>query len=123
MSAALAAVRRYAPPLLAHLLIGLPTAVFVLCARWYAAHGHCDLDDLDRRDLDGCTYDDIENSDLVLGVYVVSGVLVTLLLLIYDVLRPLATASAARRLLAPRLLTLPAVFLPYALLSFLAARA
>jgi hypothetical protein len=104
------ALRRYLPPLLVHLLIGLPTAVVVLCARWYLAHGHCDYADLGRRDLDNCTYDQIEDSGFVLTSLVVFAVFVGLLLVLFDGLRPLK----AGRSIGPRLLTLPAILLPYA---------
>ncbi|SES35188.1 hypothetical protein SAMN04487983_104458 [Streptomyces sp. yr375] len=104
MRLALSVLRSYLPPLLAHLLIGLPTAVVVGCARWYVAYGHCGSADLDRRDLDHCTYDQIESSAFVLVFLVVFAVLVALLLVLYDGLRPLR----------PRLLTLPAILLPYA---------
>jgi hypothetical protein len=109
--------RRYWAPLLVNLLIGIPMTVVVLCARWYAAHGHCDYDDLRLRDLDGCSYDQIENSPLVLGALVVTGLLVLLLMLIADVLLP----RSRRRPLTPGLVTLPAVLLPYALLAVAAA--
>ena len=109
--------RRYWTPLLVNLLIGVPMIAVVLCARWYAAHGHCDLDDLRRPDLDGCTYDQIENSGLVLCALVVTGLFVVLLVLIADVFLP----RSRRRPLRPWLLTLPAVLLPYALLSAAAA--
>lgn len=109
--------RRYWAPLLVNVLIGIPMTVVVLCARWYAAHGHCDHDDLELRDLDGCSYDQIENSPLVLGALAVTGLLVLLLILIADVLRP----RSRRRPLKPGLVTLPAVLLPYALLAGAAA--
>jgi hypothetical protein len=110
---ALSALRRYLAPLLVNLLIGIPTIVLILCARWYAAHGHCDLVD-DRRltDLDGCTYDQIDNSDFVFIGLIATGLLVLVLLLNFNVRSPLSTG----RPLTPRLLTLPAVLLPYALL-------
>lgn len=110
MRTALPTLRGYLPPLLVHLLIGVPTALAVLCARWYIAYGHCEYDDLGRRDLDGCTYDQIENSSFVLIALILMGALVLLLLLLFDVLRPLH----AGRPLKPRLLTLPAVLIPYA---------
>ncbi|WP_327316571.1 hypothetical protein [Streptomyces sp. NBC_01235] len=103
-------LRSYLPPLLVHVLIGLPTAVVVLCARWYIAHGHCDYGDLGRRDLDNCTYDQIEDSGFVLIVFVLFAVFVGLLLVLFDGLRPLRTGRSLR----PRLLTLPAILLPYA---------
>ncbi|MFF4276927.1 hypothetical protein [Streptomyces sp. NPDC001536] len=103
------ALRGYLPPLLVHLLIGVPAALAILCMRWYIAYGHCDYDDLGRRDLDGCTYDQIENGSFVLIGLTLIGVLVVLLLLLFDVLRPLY----AGRPLKPRLLTLPAVLVPY----------
>jgi hypothetical protein len=110
MRTALHALRVYVPPLLVHLLIGVPAALAVLCARWYIAYGHCEYDDLGRRDLDGCTYDQIENNGFALIALILIGALVLLLLLLFDVLRPLH----ADRLLKPRLLTLPAVLIPYA---------
>jgi hypothetical protein len=110
-------IRRYRAPLLVNLLIGIPMIAVMLCARWYTAHGHCDLDDLRRPDLDGCTYDQIENSDLVLCALVVTGLFVLLLVLLADVFLP----RSRRRPLTPWLLTLPAVLLPYALLSTAAA--
>ncbi|GCB47515.1 hypothetical protein [Streptomyces sp. NL15-2K] len=110
MRSALPALRGYVPPLLVHLLIGVPAALAVLCARWYIAYGHCEYDDLDRRDLDGCTYDQIENNGFALIALIWIGALVLLLLLLFDVLRPLHTG----RPLKPRLLTLPAVLIPYA---------
>ncbi|MER6414512.1 hypothetical protein [Streptomyces humidus] len=110
MPTAFTALRRLLPPLAVHLLIGLPTAVVVLCARWYLAHGHCDYGDLHRRDLDLCTYDQIENSGLVLPALVVSSAFVALLLVLFDGLGPLRTGRPLR----PRLLTLPAILLPYA---------
>lgn len=106
-------IRRYWVPLLVNLLIGIPAIPVILCARWYAAHGHCEYDDLGRRDLDGCTYDQIENSGLVLFMLVLIGLFVLLLVLIADVLRPLIR----ERPLGPQLLTLPAVLLPYVLLD------
>jgi hypothetical protein len=106
-------IRRYWAPLLVNLLIGIPMTVVVLCARWYAAHGHCDYDDLKLRDLDGCSYDQIENSGWVLGALVVTGLLVLLLVLVADVFGP----RSRRRPLGPGLLTLPAVLLPYVLLT------
>ncbi|MFJ1808798.1 MULTISPECIES: hypothetical protein [unclassified Streptomyces] len=110
MRTALSALRGWLPPLLVHLLIGLPTAVVVLCARWYLAHGHCAYEDLGRRDLDNCTYDQIENSGMVLIVLVLFAAFVALLLVLFDGLRPLRTGRSLR----PRLLTLPAILLPYA---------
>ncbi|QIJ61018.1 hypothetical protein [Streptomyces sp. JB150] len=109
--------RRYWAPLLVNTLIGIPMTVVVLCARWYAAHGHCDYDDLRLRDLDGCSYDQIENSGWVLGALVVTGLLVLVLVLIADVILP----RGRRRPLTPGLVTLPAVLLPYALLTAAAA--
>ncbi|CAM5486889.1 hypothetical protein [Streptomyces aurantiogriseus] len=105
-------VRRYLAGLLVNLLIGIPMVVVVVCWRWYLDHGHCDLDDLQRSDLDGCTYDQIESSDFALFGLVMSAALVVLLILRFDVLKPLAR----ERSLKPRLLTLPAVLLPYVLL-------
>ncbi|PAZ13960.1 hypothetical protein CLM62_20980 [Streptomyces sp. SA15] len=110
MRTAVTALRGYLPPLLVHLLIGVPAALAVLCARWYIAYGHCEYDDLGRRDLDGCTYDQIENNGFALIALIWIGALVLLLLLLFDVLRPLY----AGRPLKPRLLTLPAVLVPYA---------
>ncbi|MER6783384.1 hypothetical protein ABT330_01760 [Streptomyces sp. NPDC000658] len=104
------ALRGFLPPLAVHLLIGLPTAVVVLCARWYLAHGHCDNGDLRRRDLDLCTYDQIESSGFVLFALVTSAAFVALLLVLFDGLGPLRTGRPIR----PRLLTLPAILLPYA---------
>ncbi|WP_329219348.1 hypothetical protein OG352_22755 [Streptomyces sp. NBC_01485] len=111
--AVLSALRSYLPPFLAHLLIGIPTAVVVACARWYIAYGHCGDDDLDRRDLDNCTYDQIESSVFVLIILVVFAVLVALMLVLYDWFRPVK----AGRSLRPRLLTLPAILLPYAMFA------
>ncbi|WP_369247961.1 hypothetical protein [Streptomyces sp. R41] len=108
-----AVIRRFWAPLLVNLLIGVPAIAVMLCARWYAAYGHCGLEDLDRTDLDGCTYDQIDHSGGVLGVLVVTGAFVLLLVLIFDVFRPLSRGHA----LKPRLLTLPAVLLPYVLLG------
>jgi len=102
---------KYAAHTLAHLLIGLPAALALLCARWYAAHGHCGTEDLRLAGLDNCTYDQIEDSGFVLFGLILFGVLSALLLLLYDYLRP----RLAERPLTPRLLTLPAVLLPYAL--------
>ncbi|WP_333740657.1 hypothetical protein [Streptomyces sp. IBSBF 2806] len=116
MRAALTALRGFLPPLAVHLLIGLPTAVVVLCARWYLAHGHCDYGDLRRRDLGLCTYDQIENSGFVLIALVASSAFVVLLLVLFDGLGPLRTGRPAR----PRLLTLPAILLPYAAYAALA---
>ncbi|MEV0116584.1 hypothetical protein AB0H77_25590 [Streptomyces sp. NPDC050844] len=110
MRTALPALRCYLPPLLVHLLIGVPAALAVFCTRWYIAYGHCGYDDLGRRDLDGCTYDQIENNGFALIALILIGSLVLLLLLLFDVLRPLH----AGRPLKPRLLTLPAVLIPYA---------
>ncbi|WP_434587226.1 hypothetical protein [Streptomyces sp. A5-4] len=97
-------------PLLVHLLIGVPTALAVLCTRWYIAHGHCEYADLSRRDLDGCTYDQIENNGFALVALILIDSLLLLLLLLFDVLRP----RHAGRPLKPRLLTLPAILIPYA---------
>ncbi len=110
MRTGLPVLRGYLPPLMIHLLIGVPTALAVLCTRWYLAYGHCQYDDLGRRDLDGCTYDQIENSGFALIALILICALVLLLLLLFDVLRPLH----ADRPLKPRLLTLPAVLIPYA---------
>ncbi|MFG2573423.1 hypothetical protein [Streptomyces sp. NPDC048481] len=74
------------------------------------AHGHCDLGDLHRRDLGLCTYDQIENSGFVLVALVVSAALAALPLVLSDGLGPLRSGRPA----APRLLTLPAILLPYA---------
>ncbi|GAB7103198.1 hypothetical protein JCM4814A_15120 [Streptomyces phaeofaciens JCM 4814] len=101
---------KYAVHTLAHLLIGLPAAVALLCARWYVAHGHCGTEDLRLPGLDNCTYDQIEDSGFVLIGLILFGVVSGLLLLLYDYLRP----RLAERPLMPRLLTLPAVLLPYA---------
>ncbi|MEU1275092.1 hypothetical protein [Streptomyces sp. NPDC005799] len=109
-------IRRYGGPLLVHLLIGLPTVVVVWCARWYAAYGHCGLDDLERPDLDGCTYDQIDHSGPVLGLLVITGLFVLALLVIAVVSVPLRR----ERPLRPWLLTLPAVLLPYLALQVLA---
>ncbi|MEU2288668.1 hypothetical protein ABZ614_43505 [Streptomyces sp. NPDC013178] len=106
-------LRRYLVPLLVNLLIGIPTIVLVACARWYAAHGHCQgIDDMERLELGGCTYDQIEDSSFVLIGLITTGLVVLPLLLLFNVLRPLAQD----RPLKPRLLTLPAVLLPYVLL-------
>ncbi|MDX2677355.1 hypothetical protein [Streptomyces soliscabiei] len=113
MRSALSALRSCLPPFLVHLLIGLPTAVVMLCARWYLAHGHCGYGDLGRRDLDNCTYDQIENSGFVLTVLIVLAAFVALLLVLFDGLRPLKTGRSLR----PRLLTLPAILLPYAVFA------
>lgn len=110
MRDALTALRGFLSPLAVHLLIGLPTAVVVLCARWYLAHGHCDTGDLRRRDLDLCTYDQIENSDFVLVALVMSAAFTALLLVLFHGLGP----RRAGRPVGPRLLTLPAILLPYA---------
>ena len=110
MRTALPALRRYLPPVLVHLLIGVPAALAAVCARWYIAYGHCEYDDLGLRDLDGCTYDQIENSGFALIALILFGSLVLLLLLLFDLLRPLQ----AGRPLKPRLMTLPAVLIPYA---------
>ncbi|WP_217249505.1 hypothetical protein [Streptomyces sp. AC602_WCS936] len=109
MRSVLPVLRGCLPPLLVHLLIGVPAFLTVLCARWYVAHGHCGDEDLRRRDLDGCTYDQIETSGFVLIALFLLGAFVLLLLFLYDV-RPLR----AGRSLRPRLLTLPAVLVPYA---------
>ncbi|MDQ0596527.1 hypothetical protein QF037_000872 [Streptomyces canus] len=109
MRTVLPALRGCVSPLLVHLLIGVPAALAILCARWYFAYGHCEYDDLDRRDLDGCTYDQIENGGFVLIAMILFGTLVLLLLLLFDVLRPLYRG----RPLTPRLLTLPALLIPY----------
>ncbi|MFC3573611.1 hypothetical protein ACFOZ0_10075 [Streptomyces yaanensis] len=106
-------IRRYGVPLLVNLLIGIPAIVVVLCARWYAAYGHCGLEDIERPDLDGCSYHDIDHSGPILVVLVVTGLFVLLLVLLADVLLPLSR----RRPLRPWLLTLPAVLLPYVLLN------
>ncbi|MEU8990377.1 hypothetical protein AB0C98_28740 [Streptomyces sp. NPDC048558] len=110
MRTALRALRCHLPPLLVHLLIGVPAALAFVCARWYIAYGHCEYADLGRRGLDGCTYDQIENSGFALIALTLIGSLVLLLLLLFDVLRPLR----AGRPLKPHLLTLPAVLIPYA---------
>jgi hypothetical protein len=117
MRSALSALRSCLSPFLVHLLIGLPTAVVVLCARWYLAHGHCGYGDLGRRDLDNCTYDQIENSGFVLTALIVLAAFVALLLVLFDGLRPLKTGRSLR----PRLLTLPAILLPYAAYALYAA--
>ncbi|MER5199344.1 hypothetical protein ACWD3J_40305 [Streptomyces sp. NPDC002755] len=117
MRTALAALRGCLPPLLVHLLIGLPTAVVVVCARWYLSYGHCTYEDLARPDLDHCTYDQIEGSGFALIVLVWFAVFVALLLVLFDVLRPLRTG----RSLGPRLLTLPTILLPYAVYATYAA--
>ncbi|MEU5889012.1 hypothetical protein ABZ835_19535 [Streptomyces sp. NPDC047461] len=109
MRTALSALRGCLAPLLVHLLIGVPAALAILCTRWYIAYGHCEYDDLDRRDLDGCTYDQIENGGFALIAMILFGTLVLLLLLLFDVLRPLYRG----RPLAPRLWTLPALLIPY----------
>lgn len=109
-------IRRYGGPLLVHLLIGIPTVVVVWCARWYAAYGHCGLDDLERSDLDGCTYDQIDHSGPILGLLVVTGLFVLSLLAIAAVIVPLRR----ERPLKPWLLTLPAVMLPWLVLHGLA---
>ncbi|KKD07708.1 hypothetical protein [Streptomyces sp. WM6386] len=110
MRTVLPALRGCLLPLLVHLLIGVPAALAILCTRWYIAYGHCQYDDLDRRGLDGCTYDQIENSGFALIAMILFGTLVLLLLLLFDLLRPLYSG----RPLAPRLLTLPALLIPYA---------
>ncbi|MFF3847222.1 hypothetical protein [Streptomyces sp. NPDC002328] len=108
------AVRRYAAGAWVNLLIGVPTAAAVACARWYAAHGHCGgVDDTAALELGGCTYDQIENSPFAVLGLVLSGGLAALLVLLFDVLGP----RSRRHSLAPRLLTLPVIFLPYALLT------
>lgn len=109
MRTVLPVLRGFLPPLAAHLLMGVPAFFALLCARWYMAHGHCDDEDLRRRDLDGCTYDQIESSGFVLIALLLSAALLFLLLLLYDVL-PLRSG----RRITPRLLTLPAVLVPYA---------
>ncbi|WCN05835.1 hypothetical protein [Streptomyces sp. M92] len=109
MRSVLPVLRGCLPPLVVHLLIGVPTFLTILCARWYAAHGHCGYEDLRRRDLDGCTYDQIEAGGFVLSALFLLGAFVLVLLLLYD-LRPLRTG----RPLGPRLLTSPAVLVPYA---------
>jgi hypothetical protein len=105
-------LRRYVGGLLVNLLIGIPTVAAVVCARWYAAHGHCSYGDLGQPDLDYCSYDQIESSGFVRFGLILFGALVLLLILVFDVLRPLSK----ERPLTPRLLTLPAVLVPYALL-------
>ncbi|MCX5328817.1 MULTISPECIES: hypothetical protein [unclassified Streptomyces] len=110
MRTVLPALRGCLPTLLVHLLIGVPAAVAILCTRWYIAYGHCEYADLGRGDLDGCTYDQIENGGFALIAMILFGVLVLLLLLLFDVLRPLYRG----RPLTPRLLTLPALLIPYA---------
>ncbi|WP_314221756.1 hypothetical protein [Streptomyces zaehneri] len=110
MRTALSVLRGWLPPLLVHLLIGLPTAVVLLCVRWYLSHGHCAYEDLGRRDLDHCTYDQIEDGGFVRITLVLFAVFVALLLVLFDGLRPLSKG----RPLKPRLLTLPAILLPYA---------
>ncbi|QJT02915.1 hypothetical protein G9272_23655 [Streptomyces asoensis] len=117
MRTALSVLRGYLPPLLVHLLIGLPTAVVVLCARWYITYGHCTYEDLGRHDLDHCTYDQIENSGFALIALVLFAAFVALLLVLFDGLRPLRTGRSFR----PRLLTLPAILLPYAVYATYAA--
>ncbi|MEU9312724.1 hypothetical protein [Streptomyces sp. NPDC048256] len=110
MRTALSVLRGCLPPLLVHLLIGLPTAVVLLCARWYLSYGHCTYEDLGLRDLDRCTYDQIEDGGVVRITLVLFAVFVALLLVLFDGLRPLRTG----RPLTFRLLTLPAILLPYA---------
>ncbi|MFF8590891.1 hypothetical protein ACF061_05525 [Streptomyces sp. NPDC015220] len=105
-------VRRYSLPVLVNLLIGLPAVVVLACARWYAANGHCDMGDLRRPDLDGCTYRQIDHSGPILFALVVSGAFVSSLVLIADVLVPLRRGRSP----APWLLTLPVVPLPYVVL-------
>ncbi|MER6186191.1 hypothetical protein [Streptomyces sp. NPDC001652] len=109
MRTVLPALRACALPLLVHLLIGVPAAIAILCTRWYIAYGHCEYDDLDRPDLDGCTYNQIEDGGFALIAMILFGTLVFLLLLLFDVLRPLYTGRPLR----PRLLTLPALLIPY----------
>ncbi|MFD3837813.1 hypothetical protein ACFWWC_16330 [Streptomyces sp. NPDC058642] len=109
MRTVLSALGGWLPPLLVHLLIGVPAALAILCTRWYIAYGHCEYDDLDRPDLDGCTYNQIEDGGFALIAMIMFGTLVFLLLLLFDVLRPLYTG----RSLKPRLLTLPALLIPY----------
>ncbi|MFE1438848.1 hypothetical protein [Streptomyces sp. NPDC058739] len=108
-------IRRYPLPLLVNLLLGVPALVPLLCARWYLAHGHCGQDDLRRPDLDHCTYDQIESSGFVLFGLVGGGLFVLALVLLADVLGPLRR----ERPLTPWLVTLPALFGPYAALSAL----
>ncbi|MER6976690.1 hypothetical protein [Streptomyces carpinensis] len=110
-------IRRYATPLLVNLLIGVPAILVAACARWYAANGHCRLSDLHRPDLDGCTYPQIDHSGPILFVLVVSGLFVLLLVLLADVFLPLRRGRSPR----PWLLTLPAVLLPYALITWATA--
>lgn len=108
-----ATVRRYLAGLLVNLLIGIPTVLVVVCARWYAAHGHCAYEDLRAPSMDYCTYDQIESSGFVRFGLLLFGALVLLLILVFDILRP----RSKQRPLAPRLLTLPAILVPYALLA------
>lgn len=107
----------YRPPRPALLFAAAPGSPPDRCPRGprrllhaHIAYGHCEYDDLGRRDLDGCTYDQIENNGFALIVLILIGSLVLLLLLLFEVLRPLH----AGRPLRPRLLTLPAVLIPYA---------
>lgn len=106
-------IRPYIAPLSVNVLIGIPVIPVVLLARWYVAHGHCDLGDLDRADLDGCTYHQIDHSGPVLLALIVTGLFALLLVLLADVILPLHR----ERPLRPWLLTLPAVLLPYVLLD------
>lgn len=104
--------RRLLTSLLVNLLIGIPAAALVACARWYAAHGHCAYEDLGRPDLDQCTYDQIENSGFALFGLVTSALVVVSLVVLFDVVKPLRAGHP----LTHRLLTLPAALLPYAFL-------
>ena len=82
--------------------------------------GSCGRRDADRRntaDFPGQCFEAIcniycvtENGDFALIAMILFGALVLLLLLLFDVLRPLYTG----RPLTPRLLTLPALLIPYA---------
>ncbi|MDX3530804.1 hypothetical protein P1P75_31470 [Streptomyces sp. ID05-39B] len=104
--------RRLLTSLSVNLLIGIPTAALVACARWYAEYGHCSYDDLGRPDLDQCTYDQIESSGFALFGLVASALVVVSLVVLFDVVKPLRAGHP----LTHRLLTLPAALLPYALL-------
>ena len=104
--------RRLLTSLLVNLLIGIPTAALVACARWYAEYGHCEYEDLGRPDLDQCTYDQIESSGFALFGLVTSALVVVSLVVLFDVVKPLRAGHP----LTHRLLTLPAALLPYVLL-------
>ena len=105
-------VRPVLTSLLVNLLIGIPTAALVACARWYAKYGHCSYEDLGRPDLDQCTYDQIESSGFALFGLIASALVVVSLVVLFDVVKPLRAGHP----IAHRLLTRPAALLPYAFL-------